>query len=319
MGAWFVLMIILLNYLSCGMNHHPQRGYCAKEPTLAQKASLNRLSDLAAEFCLEKEEDGIIGRVPDAHWESRLKGLKTTYKGENCEIAQTITARQIEPGLPPEGFGGSIDIMKVVDDALKESLSCPLKILKKAEELDGPMPRAKVHCDKLEWQEVAKLLVRRGIASLIGPDEVFRVGGKMLLNGCFGVKKGKRLESGEEVLRFIVNLIPSNWAQHPIVGDVKSLTGVAQWQVLTLPKGFDILVSAEDMVAAFYLFHLPQSWWPLFTLANPVPLVKIQQHNMHKYQQQLYICISIQPLPDAELCASLGSSKQLVFAHTCFS
>jgi len=98
--AWTVLLVLLLNFLSCGMTYNEGRGYCYLPATAAQTEALGRLRQLAFDFCHDREDEGAVAQVPDIHWEERLKGKKTTYKGESCEVAQAITARQIAPGLP---------------------------------------------------------------------------------------------------------------------------------------------------------------------------------------------------------------------------
>ena len=45
-----------------------------------------------------------------------------------------------------------------------------------------------------------------------------------------------------------------------ITGDVRSLAGAPSLQHIVLPEGKVIRMSADDLVAAFYLFRLPSDW-----------------------------------------------------------
>ena len=52
---------------------------------------------------------------------------------------------------------------------------------------------------------------------------------------------------------------------------MKSLAGAAALQHVVLPDGHVLRMSADDLVAAFYLFALPPGWSRLMTFKGPVP------------------------------------------------
>ena len=93
------------------------------------------------------------------------------------------------------------------------------------------------------------------------PVEMAKVDDTFIQNGAFGVPKpGKTLEDGKEVLRFIMDFRSINSVMRIIDGDVKTLAGAPSLQHVVLPSGTLLRTSAEDMVAAFYLFALPPVW-----------------------------------------------------------
>lgn len=67
--------------------------------------------------------------------------------------------KELEPGLPPKGFLGSVPIVGHVDDHIKTFLTNPLAAI--LPEMDRPKeaPRAKVQARRKEhWHEVASHL-----------------------------------------------------------------------------------------------------------------------------------------------------------------
>ena len=71
---------------------------------------------------------------------------------------------------------------------------------------------AKVHIQKGDEKQLCELLVGRNICGWVPEDEILRVGGVKVLNGLFGVGKGKFLDENNEIeiLRVIMNLKPTN-------------------------------------------------------------------------------------------------------------
>jgi len=110
-----------------------------------------------------------------------------------------------------------------------------------------------------EWDKICGVLFARGLIRPV--SEMAKVDDTFIQNGAFGVPKpGKTLEDGKEVLRFIVDFRSINSVMRIIDGDVKTLAGAPSLQHVVLPSGTLLRTSAEDMVAAFYLFALPPVW-----------------------------------------------------------
>ena len=102
-------------------------------------------------------------------------------------------------------------------------------------------------------------------SGLMSPDELLHHNGEPLLNGLFGVGKGKFLEADKsgrcrEVLRLIINLIPSNQIMEIIEADVRALPFFGQWLGSTLLADEVGLWTAEDMVCVLSMsFACPRS------------------------------------------------------------
>ena len=93
-----------------------------------------------------------------------------------------------------------------------------------------------------------------------------------VLNGAFGVvKPDKFRDTWLPVLRMIVALRATNTILEQLEGDVKTLTGAAAFQKLMVGPDEELLISGDDLAAAFYLFRLPPCWPQYLVLRKPVP------------------------------------------------
>ena len=80
----------------------------------------------------------------------------------------------------------------------------------------------------------------------------------------------KKQQKWIEILRLIINLVPSNLLQEVIPGDVATLPHFAQWRGLELFEGEELFWTAEDIKCAFYIFKLPAEWLRWFVLNMPL-------------------------------------------------
>ena len=72
-----------------------------------------------------------------------------------------------------------------------------------------------MNCDRKDWVTIAEVLVRKKILAPISQDALFRVRGRMLLNGIFAVEKKGVPAPGEcRITRLTMNCVP------PKVGDL---------------------------------------------------------------------------------------------------
>ena len=135
-------------------------------------------------------------------------------------------------------------------------LEDPEKVMLSGDELPLELPKPKVLAEDDEWGKICRVLYERG---LVRPVETCAsLDGVPIENGAFGVvKAGKTLESGEPILRLIMDFRGCNAVTRIIEGDVKTLAGAPSLQHLVLPEGTVLRISAEDLVAAFYLFAIP--------------------------------------------------------------
>ena len=265
---WTGLVVVGLNWLHSGGTVEASVPVRGGQASKAQEAALCRIWDMVKTFVDEKEERRGVPRSPMGEWENELEKLKVSYTGEICEKAQHLTLEQILPGLPSVDHGGLVDLCEVVDEKLASRLQKPELLIKK--EIIDLIPSPKVMCEDEEWNKVVKALYDRKLVKPVNRCPV--VDGKPVTNGAFGVvKQGKKTESGKDVLRMIFDLRATNSIMDQLQGDVGKLVGAAGFLKLTIKEGECLLVSGEDLTAAFYLFRLPPQWADFMVLEKEVP------------------------------------------------
>ena len=248
--VWVALAILALN-CAAGFG----RAAPGRKPTKVQEKALRCLRQsiqrvLAADFELE--------RTP-AEAEKELESRYLSYTGEEIPKMQVLGVEQAVSALPPKSHGGAIDARSLVGDGTKWFLDHPEL------SLTGPHDRsvklqAKVHVAPGEASALFKLLVERNICSWVRDSDVLVVNGQQVLNGMFGVGKGTYLSSGKEVLRIIMNLIPTNNVFIHSQGGTHDLPAITQYLSLQLHGDEQLSLYQSDMTSAFYLFRLPSVW-----------------------------------------------------------
>ena len=264
--TWHGLAVIGLNFLH-GDREKGTPPWPGSQATIAQEQALVRIWDMLKVFFDDKERVG-VPRTPLHDWDQEIKDLSISYTGEVVEKAKWVTLEQILPGLPSPEHGGLVNILELVPPDIAEALQHPERLIR--EDWPEQMPKPRVLCEDAEWDRVVEALFQRNIVQPI--DTFVQVGEDHVLNGVFGVPKAdKKLPSGEEVLRLIIDLRASNWLLHQLDGDTQTLTGAASFQRIMVSEGEELLVSGEDLVSAFYLFALPACWAPFMALGKSVP------------------------------------------------
>ena len=234
-------------------NVGPPPGSSATE---SQERALVRLWDLAKVFVDEKEKRG-VPRAPEFGWET----------GEVVEKAARLTLRQVLPGLPSPDHGGLVDIQEVLPEELADVLNDPVRLMK--EDPADRRPKPRVLCDDDEWPKIVQAMYERNLVTAV--EHPVRFDGAVAENGAFGVvKPGKELDTGESALRLIMDLRMTNWMMEQIEAETHTLSGAAIFQRLIMEENQQVLVSGEDLTAAFYLFRLPTIWSRFMTLGKPV-------------------------------------------------
>jgi hypothetical protein len=87
---------------------------------------------------------------------------------------------------------------------------------------------AKVHVLDEQWPTSAQALEDRGLVARLSCSEVFGWSNKKLLSGLFGVPKHERTDTGIEIMRLIMNLIPLNQICEGAEGDLATLPMMGQ-------------------------------------------------------------------------------------------
>ena len=262
-------MITSLNALWSGLrkNARVHRG-----PVKAQQAAaVERLSDAAMYMIdsLDGVEKGPIPRTPDHDWEAKIGSARISYHGEIVARAEALELDRVMASLPPEGFGGAVNILDLCDDDVRSALEDPASCLLPEEQLPLDWPRPKVQVKDGEWEVLARALVERGI--LRPTSEVLTIDGRRVTNGLFAVEKtGKDLPDGRTAQRLIMDLRGSNAVLKIIGGDIRTLTGACAFTSVVLENGNQISISGDDLVSSFYLFKLPDSWLPYLTFEKEI-------------------------------------------------
>eukprot|EP00438_Fugacium_kawagutii_P033546 Skav210145 [mRNA] locus=scaffold268:110196:114229:+ [translate_table: standard] len=240
----------------CNHLHEDDWSFCQDPPTKCQlrfsHSIMNGVNRLIAEDVrLEWSEMNIA---------EDLKKRMISYTGEEVSKPEMLTIRQVLPGLPPEEHGGGVPVTSWLNGRSLWYLENPPECI--VPDTGQPLPKlqAKVHVAKEEALPLARELVRRRICRWTEEDDVLRYRGEMVLNGAFGVQKSAFLDTNEPVLRFIMNLIPSNSVHKTISGRVSKLPSICSWTNIFVDQGELVSVCQSDMAAAFYLFALPPSW-----------------------------------------------------------
>ena len=263
---WHGLVVVALNWMHSGGNIGEGVGPPAGRASSQQEGALRRLWELVRVFVDEKPKKGGVPRTPQGGWESELEALRVSYTGEVVQKARPLTLEQVLPGLPSPNHGGLVNILEVVDERLKRRLERPELMLR---EVFEEIPTPQVMCSDAEWEKVVLAMYERHLVTPVNRKPV--VGGKPVLNGAFGVVKPDKLtESGLPVLRMIMDLRASNTILEQLEGDVSTLTGAASFQKIVMGEGDELLLSGDDLTAAFYLFRLPEAFAEYLVLRKPV-------------------------------------------------
>ena len=269
--AWVFCMIVATNYLYVGFGWEAFTATTFSRPlSLSQQRSIERFY-LAGDYFMGDNS----ATLPGKDWSTILEGRRLGYDGEVVAKAMDLSFVQVVAALPPEDLGGSIDALDLCDEVTRNLLLNPEANMKPREEWPPQLAQARMRISDVEWLKLAPELVRRRICGVVEPSDLIVHNGRPLLSGMFGVSKGKTITdpaTGAEVdvLRLIINLVPSNELQLPIVGDVSTLPHFAQWIGLELLPDEKLAWSAEDIQCAFYIFRLPPVWMPWFALGKPL-------------------------------------------------
>ena len=267
---WHGLVVTLINHLWSGGGS--KAAVCLQEPSKAQTGALDRLWIVVRDFVDDTSEskEKVLKSPPLGDWATKLADVRISYHGEIVEKSHQLTLDQVKPGLPPSGYGASVPLVELCDGELQEKLMKPLANLLPEDELPADIPKPKVHANQEQWNLIARDLYERGLVEPV--EDPLMVKGKVVTNGAFGVvKPGKFLEDERPILRLIMDFRATNAVCRVLTGDVRSLTGAAALQHVVLPESKVLRLSADDLVAAFYLFALPAGWSKLMTFATKVP------------------------------------------------
>ena len=192
--------------------------------------------------------------------EKDIRLTKVNYAGEEMGTCHKLTLRQIGPALPPTEHGGSVELLNFVSPSTRQFLENPELCILPDQGQKLPKLQGRIHIEKGELPAVTKALTDCGVCSWIPLDQVLRYRDQYVLNGLFGVPKSTTIDSGEPILRVIMNLVPSNSIMLQLQGSVKNLPSITSWMSTVTDEGEQVKIWQSDMSNAFYLFSLPIQW-----------------------------------------------------------
>ena len=192
-----------------------------------------------------------------------------SYCGEMCGVATMLTFDQVLPAMPPRGFGGSVDPLRIATGPTLEALRDPSNYVLPVSDWPSGPRRASVMAHQDDWDMICQYCVDDNVFEVTTEDQIPRdADGELLLVGAFGVSKPTRLLDGRDVLRMVINAIPSNLIQLMIMGDLGMLPVDPPWSTLILGLGEGLLWDSEDVKSCFTIFMMIAEWRRYFTLSK---------------------------------------------------
>ena len=174
---------------SCGeeaWGHHPHY-------TAAQLDSLAIMSEAVGYF-LEKKL-GVV-QLPLLS-EISLRG-SSAYDIDNGTRALHLRLGELRPGLPAAEVAARLDPRDHVSGEVKAWLDDPQLALLPRSQWPEEVPKARLLVESLdEWAAIVAHLYSLGIVAPIEEQDIFSVGGQLVLNGAFAVEKRGAPEPGE--------------------------------------------------------------------------------------------------------------------------
>eukprot|EP00438_Fugacium_kawagutii_P004839 Skav221060 [mRNA] locus=scaffold3118:62102:67689:+ [translate_table: standard] len=220
-------------------------------------------------------------------WEEFFRVRSIDYRGEEVLTAQSIEWENVSPALPKEV--GSVDLASVVKLGSLHYVENFEDYLVPPEDQVYVKP-PKVMVPEEGWHKMCQGLLDTGVCSLIHEDDVYRVQGRLLLNGLFGVSKHE-FQGPWEIRRLIMNLVPCNRICKSMDGDVSTLPSWNGMNALCLQPDENLVVSSEDIRCFFYIFRVPKAWHRFLAFNRPVP-TQLCPQGKGKY----YMCSAVLPM-----------------------
>ena len=117
--------------------------------------ALGHLTESAA-YVIDGKDTGGKGvpRTPLHDWSKKVSDARISYHGEILMKAEELEFDRVLPSLPPEGFGGVVPILDVVEGRVKELLSDPSRCVLPEKELPQVIPRPRVRVKQGDWEKL---------------------------------------------------------------------------------------------------------------------------------------------------------------------
>eukprot|EP00971_Amphidinium_carterae_P331016 6464351-Amphidinium_carterae.1 len=243
-----------------GLNHQDRSVTRWCTPSKAQQMALQKLWNQCCAFVTLPE----CVLQPPLDVSAYYAGRGVTYSGEVTMKAEALTWSRMMEALPPEAYCASIPAVALAKGSLKHYLENPdAAIIDVSTLTERPKP-GRVLMAAGEEKLIACGLIDRNICKLIPKRELLHIGGRPVVNGCFGIPKPNHTGDGASPLRFIMNLTASNSIMKRFDGDVAVLPALNFWRAIVLSDEETLVMSYEDLRGAFYLLSVPPGWCKWF-------------------------------------------------------
>ncbi|CAK0812662.1 unnamed protein product, partial [Prorocentrum cordatum] len=269
LNGWLKLTVLSLNFQYALGGKHPGLKMAPWKvrhgpASAVQLKALRLLARSVGTFLCQYE-----GSVANLDWTQELKSSAVSYTGMEVYPAEQLDRERLLLALPAKEACGSVLATEVSEGWIRSVLEHPEWVMKSPAEL-GEMPKTpRVWAEDDEWELIAAELVNRGILVPIEADEIVKVKGRRVLGGLFGVRKSGHVK-GSGPQRLVMNIIPSNWLQETVQGDMGLLPTTDKWKSIILRSGEVMMSSSEDLKCCFYVYRLPAVWHKYMALSKKV-------------------------------------------------
>ena len=195
-----------------------------------------------------------------------VKGVD--YRGEEVKLAKSFNWACIAGALPQEV--GTLNLLDFCTGGCRHYVEAFEEYLLPDErQTIGRPPRILV--DQSDWFDVCKGLIGTGICGVLPQRLLHHVGDIALENGLFAVSKNEFDDSGLELHRLIMNMVPLNKLCRSLRGDIGTLPSIAGFSAFYLDDSEVAVMCSEDIKCFYYLFKVPDTWMRFMGFAREVP------------------------------------------------
>ena len=266
-ASWLWVVVVSLNWMHAGRGQTALAAVSHHGPASPSQASaLEALQDDVLYFL--KINGGVVRGLD---WAKHLVTRRVSYQMEEMGAAQPLSWARMAPGLPSGTSCGRVPAVEIAEPGMRELLEDPSLTMLPASLWPAKGLVGRCHHVITDKDKIADGLLGVGRCVSLPLEEVACCRSGPLLNGWFGVGKGKYLPGGDgdpdaEILRFIMNFVPLNALSKPIIGDVEQLPYMGQWSNLQLEMWEHFVWSSEDIACMFYVISIPSCWLPFMAL-----------------------------------------------------
>lgn len=195
-----------------------------------------------------------------------VKGVD--YRGEEVKLAKSFNWACIAGALPQEV--GTLNLLDFCTGGCRHYVEAFEEyFLPDEQQTIGRPPRILV--DQSDWFDVCKGLIGTGICGVLPQRLLHHVGDIALENGLFAVSKNEFDDSGLELHRLIMNMVPLNKLCRSLRGDIGTLPSIAGFSAFYLDDSEVAVMCSEDIKCFYYLFKVPDRWMRFMGFAREVP------------------------------------------------